>query len=461
MPLPWDAVPHEQAAWAPISAAAELRRAASQPVEHVSWMPLSQMPMPQTQHELDEYTMDSVSVESSESSASSEAQDTVVPISRAPLRLLSGIEALDTYAGRWQSGGAYAPLDEPASHDVLRRGFPIGSALEVVGPPGVGKTTWAMQMAISERLEHMMHTMQLCMDQYGTADDAPTPPSSPRTLMNAMDVDIEPWCAQVVLVDTEGSIAPVRLLSMTRAAITQRHVSMAQRYAHCAGVDADVHHAIERAVLRGIHLVRCTTLGELLAFAGIAASTVLKVPGLPPRTSLLIIDTLSFFTYAHALPINATREQRKAREDAIQCIVRSLTTLRDSQIPEQDRITVVVTMQMSTRRLNDAGSVLQPSLLSKSSTRDDSESVLGRSAQRFFLAYSDVRGHRYVCAAHSECNISPLGHKCCRRHDTRAWLDPVPYFFSNVSIVMVTGPSLIRDTSIIAPNAPLWILCGA
>ena len=411
--------------------------------------------MPQTQHELDEYTMDSVSVESSESSASSEAQDTVVPISRAPLRLLSGIEALDTYAGRWQSGGAYAPLDEPASHDVLRRGFPIGSALEVVGPPGVGKTTWAMQMAISERLEHMMHTMQLCMDQYGTADDAPTPPSSPRTLMDAMDVDIEPWCAQVVLVDTEGSIAPVRLLSMTRAAITQHHVSMAQRYAHCAGVDADVHHAIERAVLRGIHLVRCTTLGELLAFAGIAASTVLKVPGLPPRTSLLIIDTLSFFTYAHALPINATREQRKAREDAIQCIVRSLTTLRDSQIPEQDRITVVVTMQMSTRRLNDAGSVLQPSLLSKSSTRDDTESVLGRSAQRFFLAYSDVRGHRYVCAAHSECNISPLGHECCRRHDTRAWLDPVPYFFSNVSIVMVTGPSLMRDTSIIAPNAPL------
>ena len=137
-----------------------------------------------------------------------------------------------------------------------------------------------------------MHTMQLCMDQYGTADDAPTPPSSPRTLMDAMDVDIEPWCAQVVLVDTEGSIAPVRLLSMTRAAITQHHVSMAQRYAHCAGVDADVHHAIERAVLRGIHLVRCTTLGELLAFAGIAACTVLKVPGLPPRTSLLIICLL-------------------------------------------------------------------------------------------------------------------------------------------------------------------------
>ena len=153
MPLPWDDVPHEQAAWAPIGAAAELRRPASQPVERVSWMPLSQMPMPQTQHELDEYTMDSVSVESSESSASSEAQDTVVPISRAPLRLLSGIEALDTYAGRWQSGGAYAPLDEPASHDVLRRGFPIGSALEVVGPrvsaKQRGRCKWRFQSDLS------------------------------------------------------------------------------------------------------------------------------------------------------------------------------------------------------------------------------------------------------------------------------------------------------------------------
>ena len=456
MPLPWDDVPHEQAAWAPLRAAADLWRPASQPVADASWMPLSQMPVPQTQtqHELDEYTMDSVSVESSESGASSEAQDTVVPISRAPLRLLCGIEALDTYAGRWQSGGAYAPLDEPTNHDVLRRGFPIGSALEIVGPPGVGKTTWAMQLAISERLEHMMHTMQLCTHQYGSVDDAPTPPTSPRTLMDAMDVDIEPWCAQIVLVDTEGSIAPTRLQTMTRAAITQHHVSMTQRYAHCAGVTADVYHAMERAVLRGIHLVRCTTLGELLAFVSIAASTVLKVPGLPPRTSLLIIDTLSFFTYAHALPINATREQRKAREDAIQCILHSLTTLRDSQIPEQDRITVVVTMQMSTRRLNDAGAVLQPSLLSKSSMRDDTESVLGRSAQRFFLAYSDVRAHRYVCAAYIQCNISPLAHKCCRRRDQSTWLDAITYFFSNVSIVMVTGPSLIKDTSIIAPKAP-------
>ena len=79
-----------------------------------------------------------------------------------------------------------------------------------------------------------------------------------------------------------------------------------------------------------------------------------------------------------------------------------MTTLRDSHIPESERLTVVVTMQMSSRRVADMDSVLLPSLMPasmpamRSAMCDDTESVLGRSAWRFVLSYSDVRAHRYV-----------------------------------------------------------------
>ena len=446
MPLPprrpWDRPSTNGATpWAPLRAAADLWHSASQPAEDLgTWTPLSQMPVPtfpsatsaQSFHELDEYAMDSVEVESEATAV----RDDVDPIRRAPLRVLCGIEALDDHAGRWKSGGAYAPLSQDSSPDERRRGFPIGSALEIVGPPGCGKTTWAVQMAILERLQHIVHSMHVFLHEYeADADERDVDKSTSEdqerldghdgnepafllpgsehmkaaTLEEAISTDIEPWCGQVVLVDTEGSIQPWRVLSMTRHIVAEHHLDTVRAFAQVgvANLDAamDRHHlqyALERAVLRGVHLVRCTTLAELLAFLNMAASTVLKVPGLPPRTSLLILDTLSFFTYAHALPLNATREQRKAREDAIQSILRALTTLRDSHIPESERLTVVVTMQMSSRRVADMDSVLLPSLMPasmpamRSAMCDDTESVLGRSAWRFVLSYSDVRAHRYV-----------------------------------------------------------------
>lgn len=406
----------DAASWAPLSAVAELWRPASQPSD-VTWMPLSQMPMPtpravSQRHELDEYALDTVDVESDatlEEDEHVDDDDDIQPIKRVPLRLLSGNDMIDTYAGRWRSGGAYAPLEEDdAVHDLALRGFPVGSALEVAGPPGVGKTTWCIQMAILERLQHVVYWMHECMQKQCN------PMSS---LMEAMDTEIEPWCAQVVLVDTEGSITAPRIQYLTRHAIAPHHTETMSAFAQWAKTPSNeftIWSALERCVLRGIHLVRCTTLSELLAFVGTAASTVLKVPGLPSRTSLLIIDTLSFFTYAHALPLNATREQRRAREDAVQYIVRALTTLRDSQIPEHDRLTVIVTMQMTTKRVHDE-SVLQPSLLPPSAPAlsADIESVLGRSAHRFTLAYSDVRAHRYVTlylrsAIYTSWNANPV-----------------------------------------------------
>lgn len=168
--------------------------------------------------------------------------------------------------------------------------------------------------------------------------------------------------------------------------------------------------SLERCVLQGIHLVRITSVGDLLAFLGVAASSVLKVPGLPPRTSLLVIDSISFLLNTHSLASDATREQRRARANALTNVVQALTALRDFHIPEHDRLTVIVTNQMSTRmpgeRRPDPGleSVMVPSLTTAPSMRgsfdtsayDWGPSILGRSAWRILLFFQGAQATRYV-----------------------------------------------------------------
>lgn len=172
--------------------------------------------------------------------------------------------------------------------------------------------------------------------------------------------------------------------------------------------------AIDRCILQGIHIVRAATLGSLLAYLGVAARSVLKVPGLPPRTSLLVVDSLSFLLNVHSLPVQATGQQRKTRADALASVLQLLTVLRDFHIPAHDRLTVVVTTQMATRRPGDRRltteaameSVLVPSLTTNtapamrasvdSSAYEWGPSILGRSAWRCVLQYHGAGPGRYV-----------------------------------------------------------------
>ena len=435
--------------WAPLRAADQFKFSSQTQLldgQGVSLTPLSQLPnfavdaptRPSSSlhvhssqaHELEAYQVDKVDLldEADEEGplvALSE-NDTVNPIARTPLRLRCGLPQLDAYAGRVQYGGAFAPVQSAEENTVFENlaGFPVGSALEIVAPPGGGKTTWAMQMAVSERLDHVLHAMHAYVHEMGLSSSTPCSFADiSETLCSALDDEVEPWCAQVVVVDTEGSISPARFAQMAQDAAANESCLMAiQQFADSAGIQCKLIalkqtaiSALTRAILRGIHVVRVQSLGELVAFLGIASQSVLKVPGLPPRTSVLIIDSISYFTYPHAQPLNATREQRRARNEALQQIVYRLTTLRDSHIPEYDRLTVIVTVQMSTRRLGssaptDGGmeAVLVPSLTtpappavrqSHDVAADWGISILGRSAWRFLLVYHGVRGERCVCGS--------------------------------------------------------------
>lgn len=414
--------------WAPLRAADLLAGASQNSAEHVPLTPLSQLPVPEASPLPRDTTslplLRALSADDSDDQSASEEWDDVVddvyeeeiaPITRARLRMRSGVHALDRYAGQARLGGAFATHDARVPYtDAPALGFPIGSALEIVGPPGVGKTTWVLQIAMLERMAHLLHSLDLALDDVGSPSGAPELDSAAF-----LDENVTPWCAQVLLagtshadLDTEGSITTEWLVRLAQATVCEyMDAPGVLRFRRACLGEEEVHRAsLERCLLQGIHLVRIASLSDLLAFLGVAASSVLKVPGLPPRTSLLILDSISFLLNTHTLAPNASREQRKTRQDAIQHVVQALTALRDFRIPEHDRLTVVVTNQMATRmpgeRRPDTGleSVLVPSLTAAPSMRgsfdasayDWGPSILGRSGWRILLFYQGAQGTRYV-----------------------------------------------------------------
>lgn len=402
----------ERAEWAPLRAA-ELFSSTPRAEERFL-TPLSQLPAPAW--DLDEPPSPepvAVAWEADDGDVALEVAPMdaeVEPIVRKPLRHLCGLDALDQYVGQWHSGGAFARPDARHEQREPQRGFPVGSGIEIVGPPGSGKTRWCMQMAIAERRSHIFHTIHEYMAEVGPAVETERWEDMLGTFCSLLQEEIEPWCAHVVLVDTEGSMQSSILAQMSQHAMTSEDLDELYSLATTSGLEsaksefsaAAAIPALQESVLRGIHIVRPTSLGELVGYLGTAASSVLKIPGLPPRTSLLIVDSLSFFTYPYSLPPQATRKQRQARTEIIEYMVRSLTTLRDSQLPEQERLTIIITMQMSTAFGGPGGPEasseqrLVPSLMSSRTTAEWGPSVLGRSAWRFLLTYDDVRTQRYA-----------------------------------------------------------------
>lgn len=269
-----------------------------------------------------------------------------VPMDHAPLNVQSGVRELDEMAGRGTPG------------------FPGGSAIEVTGPPGCGKSALCVQMAIDHRLHHVLEQLE----SHARVRASSAPPSSashelfsgaytnPRiaeSLDAWLDIEVLPHCGQVLLIDTEGGLGAARIVDAVNAVMTP---DVVRRMAACVPLH-DLLPSLQRAILLGVHVVRVLSLGELIAFIGAAASAETI---LPQRTSLIVLDSLSTFFHLGALPQGMSREQWRARSDARAHVLDGLYALRRLSDNPSMRVSVTVTTSMYTRSLGDGNDVMVP-----------------------------------------------------------------------------------------------------
>ncbi|PWN50698.1 hypothetical protein IE53DRAFT_362168 [Violaceomyces palustris] len=244
------------------------------------------------------------------------------------------------------------PTDQVA-HGV--GGLPSGSTLEIVGPPASGKTFLCISIAVKERLDALLRkNLDSSNDPLNRIRDG----ECRRNLSNldrlralSFDCHWERSCTdveQVLIFDTEGSLSPERVVSFAESAIDSLLAD--QRFQRPSGFDQD---GLFRAVLSGIHISRITSPHELIA----ALSCCLPPPNnedamscrrgayeddldcykeanngpddyeyakafLPGRTSIIIIDTLSYLFRAPSTSArerslrNASLEKIRSMEDS-------------------------------------------------------------------------------------------------------------------------------------------------
>ncbi|SJX66136.1 uncharacterized protein SRS1_13546 [Sporisorium reilianum f. sp. reilianum] len=221
------------------------------------------------------------------------------------------------------------------SHDEARadrphfgledRGLPSGSIVEVLGPPGSGKSSLVLQFAVTERLRALRRARESLV----APDDEAGP--SRQLLADSCYFSEEFWDAevasadQVLLIDCEGALSPERIADAVWTLVTSLWASLRDRSPSENGTDADRHpgpsttlsppqqqrsampeevRRLVAAVLAGIHVSRVTSLASLFALLHSLRPTDELPEGqlskaiptaLPPRTSLVAIDSLSYF----------------------------------------------------------------------------------------------------------------------------------------------------------------------
>ncbi|TKY86052.1 hypothetical protein EX895_004877 [Sporisorium graminicola] len=247
------------------------------------------------------------------------------------------------------------------------RGLPSGSILEVIGPPGSGKSSLILQFAVTERLRSLRRARESLTvpqqavgfsNQPGQQDES----SSTDSCFFSEDFwDAEVATAdQVLLIDCEGALSPERVTDAVWSTVTSLWTSLRDQLPRHDGIDAEklldpsAHPAsppqqrsampeevrrLVAAVLAGIHISRVTSLASLIALLHslrptdeLPESQLRKaIPtALPPRTSLVAIDSLSYF-------VRTTGGSSQERKVAAQVMERIRDMLLRLQKPFEDR----------------------------------------------------------------------------------------------------------------------------
>ena len=214
---------------------------------------------------------------------------------------------------------------ESKSDEVL--GLRSGDFLEVIGPPGSGKTSFALQAALQARLSSLVSSRK----QMSLEDDQGRSDLSVLFTEEYWDAELTS-ASQVLFVDTEGGALPERILDATWSYIQTLWLSHTGLVSsHLRGLDAKARSSLPEVVrrcvaatLEGIHLVRITRPSELaallfeLTFRDSAHQDEEEeqqnrhkrskcFSPIPERLSLVVLDSIS-----HCLRANPTGSEERA-----------------------------------------------------------------------------------------------------------------------------------------------------
>ncbi|PWZ01532.1 hypothetical protein BCV70DRAFT_198964 [Testicularia cyperi] len=311
-------------------------------------------------------------------------QATLMPWRRKRLRI--GLKSLDNDLRRISRASMLGAVVHSASDAVLSLepgtdtsaleleggGLPSGSLLEVLGPPGSGKSRLCAQMAIVERLRSLLQARRDMSGDSVSAGEAAEDAASrsagadqTATLFAEEFWDAEMTSAdQVLLIDCEGALQAESLADAVWRNVTKLWMEHQASQACRSGIAdswpqtsnpaghnlpartelPEVVRRLVAAVLGGIHVSRVTSTAQLLALLSTLRPTdtfihgQLQIPAgvkssMPPRTSLILIDSLSH----HLRTAGSNAKDRKSLALINEAVVQALRRLhRPPERPATD-----------------------------------------------------------------------------------------------------------------------------
>ena len=186
---------------------------------------------------------------------------------------------------------------------LLGGGIALGELTEVAGVPGSGKTQLGMQLAVTARLPHVWGGVQ----------------------------------GETLYIDSEGSFAPERCLSMATALVN--HIQYVQRRRVPQNETPDWFNP--ESILRGIHVLRVHDEGAQM-------STLLALESLLQthrNVKLVVIDSIAFHHRASASRMDSTPETAAQLRTLLVQLAGHL-----GQVATRHRVAVVAMNQMTTTK---------------------------------------------------------------------------------------------------------------
>lgn len=268
--------------------------------------------------------------------------------------ILSGFSSLDREFKRisqLERMSRQTSLETPRMHEH-HLGLPSGSLLEILGPPGSGKSKVCIQIAVTERLRSLLQARSDLSAVITTNESTTARPES-----TTQDTELfaeEFWDAEMtsadetLLIDCEGAIQPESVSDAVWSVVSTHWQRCRPQHALQNEVTQranapEVVRNLVAAILSGIHLSRATTPAELVALLfrlrpsddldQAQGSISANIPALR-RPSLIIVDSLS-----HLLRISGnTAKERKQAVYISELLQHSLLRL---QVPFQRQMNAV------------------------------------------------------------------------------------------------------------------------